>query len=72
MRADISYAVHSYLKVCNNPPFAIRILRWTLAFIGNAFRYLQLPRRLAQEIMLLACIREVPGSNLGQDTDYPD
>jgi hypothetical protein len=29
-------------------------------------------RKLAQAVMLLTCIREVLGSNLGRDTDYPD
>jgi hypothetical protein len=27
--------------------------------------------RLAQAVMLLSCVWEVPGSNLRQDTDYP-
>jgi hypothetical protein len=28
--------------------------------------------KLAQAVMLLTCIQEVSGSNLSQDTSYPD
>jgi hypothetical protein len=29
-------------------------------------------RKLAEVVALLTCIQEVPFSNLGQDTNYPD
>jgi hypothetical protein len=31
-----------------------------------------IPNKLAHEVAFIICVREVPGSNLGRDPDYPD
>jgi hypothetical protein len=36
------------------------------------YTYMRIPSELCQAVKLLTCIPEVPGSNLCQDTDYPD
>jgi hypothetical protein len=47
------------------------LLPWSL-ITHKAMFAIYILSKITPAVSILTCIREVPGSNLGQDTDYPD
>jgi hypothetical protein len=63
MIANLRKIIFSKLNKCDFDEFI---------YIFFYFTMLSAPIKLIKAVTLMTCIREVLGSNLGWDTDYPD